>query len=195
MAILSNLAVVLVITFMGIYLNVWVLLLVFKNRSKLYEKRTSSKLPTISVLIPAHNEEENIYKSLESVFEVDYPADKLDIIVINNGSTDDTSNVVKKFINSHKKGKKFRIKLIDTPIQGKANAMNIGLENAKGEIVGILDADTSVAKDCLNEMVGFFDDEHVGATTTLIKVKNPDSNLGYLQKIEYVFSGFVVKKL
>ena len=182
------------ISFIGIYLNVWFLLLTFENKSKLHEKKRPKRLPNISILIPAYNEAKTIGKTLKSVLRLDYPKDKLDVIVIDNGSTDGTAEIVKNAMKDFKKfGKK--LKLIRLKKPGKARALNTGLAHAKGDLIGILDADTIVTKSCLKNMVGFFDDKKIGAVTNRVRVDSPKGILGVMQNIEYVFSAFSKKLL
>lgn len=105
----------------------------------------------ISVVIPAHNEEEDISRALESVLASKY-ANK-EIIVVNDGSTDKTPDIVKSFIKSDKS-----IKLINFKKgHSAAFARNRGAENAKGEILVFLDADTSVNPEFLKIVSNDFD--------------------------------------
>lgn len=189
MAGLINPFFLLFVSFIGIYLNVWFLLLIFRHKSELHEKKKPKRFPTISVLIPAYNETKTIAKCLKSVLNLDYPANKLEVIVVDNGSTDNTPKIVERIMRVHRRVKrKAKLKLIKLPKPGKVDALNTGLKQAKGEIIGVLDGDTFVAKSCLKEMVGFFDDENVGAVTNHIRVANASGLLGILQNIEYIFS-------
>lgn len=176
---------VLFASFFGIFINVWLLLLILENRSNLFKKKIIKKFPKVSVLIPAHNEENNIKNTVNSVLNLKYPRKKLEVIVIDNGSNDRTSKIVKSFR---------KVKLIKLRKASKAYALNKGLEKAKGEIVGILDADSRVSKNCLKKTVGYFDDPKVGAVTTFINVDNKKSVLSKMQNIEYLFSA-ITKKL
>ena len=182
------------VSFVGIYMNVWFLLLTFEHKSKLYKKKKATRFPTVSILIPAHNEAKTIGRCLKSVLSLNYPHEKLEAIVIDNGSTDGTSKIVKGIIKKIEKiANNPRIKLITLPKPGKVDAMNIGLKSAGGEIVGILDADTFVTKNSLGRMVGFFEDREVGAVTNYVNIANPGGLLGFLQRIEYIFSAFTKK--
>lgn len=101
--------------------------------------------PLVSVIIPAYNEEYNIKHCLESILNVDYPKDKLEIIVVNDGSTDRTLEILESYP---------RIKIINfTKNMGVGAARNSGIENAKGEILLFLDADCIADKNLVKEHV------------------------------------------
>jgi len=134
------------------------------------------KFPSLSILIPAYNEEKTIADTIKKVKEMEYPK-KFEIIVINDGSTDNTSEIAKKF-----KG----VKVIDKTNGGKANALNLGLKYAKGKIIAVVDADSYPGKKSLINAVPFFKEKNVAAVTTSIFVKNPKNIIERLQRIEYI---------
>ena len=71
----------------------WLQVIYFKDK----KLRNNNKFPKVSIIIPAHNEEKNILRTINSVLNLDYPKDRLEIIVVDDSSTDNTSNVVKKY--------------------------------------------------------------------------------------------------
>ena len=151
--------------------------------SLLEEKRINKKIkkyPKISVLIPAHNEEENIIQTLDSIGKIDYPK-KLEVIVVDDGSTDNTYKVVKKY------GKK--VKIYRKKQGGKASAINFGISKCKGEYIFILDADCVVEKDALKKMVKYLN-EKVIAVIPSIKVLNKKNFWEKMQEIEYAIGNF-----
>jgi glycosyltransferase involved in cell wall biosynthesis len=100
------------------------------------------KNPELSIIIPALNEEENIENFLKDLQENSYT--KYEVIVSDNGSTDDTESIVKRL------GRKdARIKLVNSPIKGIGRTRNVGAKAAKGEYLLFVDADTRVSKDFL----------------------------------------------
>ena len=118
-------------------------------------------LPTLSVLIPAKNEEKVIAKCLDSLLNSDYPKNKLEIIVNVNGSSDNTAKICKKYK---------RVKTIVTgPKNCRAEALNEIIPKAKGEIIGIFDADSFIEKNCLTKAVKRFSDENVMGVSGLVK--------------------------
>ncbi|MDP7506625.1 MAG: glycosyltransferase [Candidatus Woesearchaeota archaeon] len=142
------------------------------------------RLPRVSVIVPAYNEEKTIARTIKSLLNLDYPKDKLEIIVVDDGSTDDTYKIAEKF-----KG----IELFRKENEGKGVALNFALKRCKGEFVGALDADSFVEKDSLRNMVGFFEDEEVMAVTPSLKVYRPKKLLEKVQQIEYLIGVFLRK--
>jgi len=102
--------------------------------------------PLISVIVPVHNEEETIEKSLNSILNLDYP--NYEVIVVNDGSTDGTSPILAKFGN--------KIKVISTPGIGPAAARNIASKQARGEYLAFTDGDCLVEKNWLKELLAGF---------------------------------------
>lgn len=170
--------------FVGIYINVWFLLLILENKSKLFTKKIAKKIPKVSVLIPAYNEEGFVGKTLKSVLSMDYPKNKLEVIVIDNGSADNTPKVVSEFKN---------VRLLKLKNPGKADALNFGLKHSTGSIIGLLDADTLVTKNCLKKIVSYLEDPTVGVVTTHIKIDTHKGILAKIQNIEYIFSALSKK--
>jgi len=108
--------------------------------------------PTVSVIIPAMNAEATIGDLLESLMRVDYARDKLEIIVVDGGSTDGTEKIVKMY----------PVKLIVERRRGINVARNTGVKNSRGEIIFFTDADCVVTKDWIKIMVRNFEDPEVG---------------------------------
>ncbi|MBA3064387.1 glycosyltransferase family 2 protein [Candidatus Woesearchaeota archaeon] len=158
--------------------------------SKEEKKKVIKKFPLVSVVVPAYNEEDVILETLESVIGLDYPKNKLDIIIVNDGSTDSTKDVAEKFIDKHKG---YDIKLINQANQGKWVALNNALKIAKGEFFTCLDADSSVEKAALKKMLPYFTDNNVAAVLPLIKIKNPKGILQKIQCYEYIVNFFYKK--
>ena len=158
--------------------------------SKEEKKKVIKKFPLVSVIVPAYNEEKVILETIDSVIGLDYPKDKLDIIIVNDGSTDSTKEVIEKFIDEHND---YDIKLISQDNKGKWVALNNALKIAKGEFFTCLDADSSVEKAALKKMLPYFTDNNVAAVLPLIKIKNPKGILQKIQCYEYIVNFFYKK--
>lgn len=119
-----------------------------------------------SIVIPAHNEENYIGKTIDAIKNIDYPMDKLEVIIVENGSTDKTYETAKSKINS-------MFMLISTKEKGVSKAKNIGIENlsSKSEWVILLDADTILLKDFLrsfNDYLESHKDDNFSVGTTYV---------------------------
>jgi peptidoglycan-N-acetylglucosamine deacetylase len=133
----------------------------------------------LSVIIPAHNEAKVIATSIERILASDYP--DLEVIVVDDGSSDGTSAVVQ-----NRYGASPRVKLITTPNGGKANAINLGLQEAKGDIIVALDADTLFETDTISKLARWFEDPRVGAVAGNAKVGNRINTVTRWQALEYI---------
>jgi len=132
--------------------------------------------PSVSIIIPAYNEENIIDHTVNSMLQTDYP--NKEIIVVNDGSTDNTLGIISKYQN---------IKIVNKPQGGKASAINSGLDASTGKIILIIDADTVVEKQAITNIVSPFEkNEKIGAVTGNVKVLNRNSILGRIQVLEYV---------
>lgn len=132
--------------------------------------------PSVTVLIPAHNEEKVIEKTLKSVHDLDYPVEKLEIVVINDNSTDKTleilENLQKKYVN---------LRIINTGKEGgkgKSNALNIGLQKTSGEYVVVYDADNTPERKSLRYLVyTILSNDSYGAVVGKFRTRNKARNL------------------
>ena len=150
--------------------------------SRFFKKETSSFEPKVSIVIPAYNEESNIEECINSVLNSNYPKNKLEVVVVDDGSTDNTIKILKKYKN---------IKDLKQNHLGKVEALNFGILNSSYGYVITLDADTIVDKNCIKEMVKPLSNKSVGATTGNNLVKNKKSILTIFQNVEYHFSNLV----
>ncbi|HEY4342850.1 MAG TPA: glycosyltransferase [Parvibaculum sp.] len=133
----------------------------------------------VSVIVPAYNEEKVIVSTVEGILSSDY-AD-LEVIAINDGSKDDTLGVLHASF-----GNDPRVTIIDIPNGGKANALNVGIAAAKGEVIVALDADTQFEPDAIARLVRWFSDKTVGAVAGNAKVGNRINMITRWQALEYI---------
>ncbi len=145
------------------------------------------KWPIVTVIIPAYNEEKVISKTLLSAINLDYPREKLQIIVVDDGSSDNTSKKVKEIIKKHEDT---NITLIRQKNSGKWVALNNALKLAKGEFFACLDADSYIESNALKKILPHFYSKKVGAVLPLMKVENPENMLQKLQWYEYLVNMF-----
>lgn len=117
---------------------------------ELWERADMNALP-VSVVIPALNEESCIARCLLSVLDQDFPHDQMEIIVVNNGSTDATASVARQF----------SVQVVDELRTGVARARNAGIRAAQGEIVAFIDADCVAKPNWLRELLSGPDDEKI----------------------------------
>lgn len=132
--------------------------------------------PTCSILIPAHNEAVVIGATIESMLKIVYPEDKLQIIVINDGSTDATKEIIESYA-----AKDCRVMLYDIPKgeggKGKSRTLNIGMKAAKGEIIAVYDADNTPDKDSLRYLVAqLIQHKELGAVLGKFRTVNKNKN-------------------
>ena len=134
--------------------------------------------PFVSIIIPAHKEGDTIARTLQALLAVDYPA--YEVIVVNDGSPDDTADVVRRFLDTG------IIRLLDKTVnEGKAMGLNDAIPLCRGEIVVVLDADIVVTPGVLKALVPHFSSSRVGAVTGNPRVANRGSLLRNLQTLEF----------
>ena len=134
---------------------------------------------SVSVLIPAYNEASVIASSVQRILASDYP--RLEVIVIDDGSTDGTADVVRMGF-----GAEPRVTLLSLPNGGKAVAVNAGLARAQGDIVVALDADTQFEPSTIARLTRWFADPQIGAVAGNAKVGNRINTLTRWQALEYI---------
>ncbi|MEM4703236.1 MAG: glycosyltransferase family 2 protein [Candidatus Pacearchaeota archaeon] len=156
--------------------------------------------PEVAFVIPAKNVERYIERCVKSVLNQDYK-NRIYIVVVNDASIDNTSDVVKRLIKRHSSSKR-KIILLDRKksVGRKAPVLNEGikyvLKNLDVEIIAPLDADTFIAKDILKKAMGFFEqDANVVAITCPLLPYKPRKFLEKMQHVEYVMAMFFRKLL
>lgn len=152
--------------YLGYPLTLWVLSFISHK-----EPQKEFIYPTVSILIPAYNEERYIKDTIENKLALNYPMDKLSICVISDGSTDQTENIVKSF-QAH------GVRLLTQTIQqGKTAALNKAVNNTTGDIIVFSDANSLYDKDALLQLVQNFIDPSIGYVTGKMLYINPDKSL------------------
>jgi cellulose synthase/poly-beta-1,6-N-acetylglucosamine synthase-like glycosyltransferase len=145
------------------YLFVLFLISLFKknknNTSDIY-------LPSVSIIVAAYNEEKVIEDKIKNTLNLDYPQDKLEVIVFSDSSTDQTDEIVKKY---SKEG----VNLLRIEgRKGKTYCQNRAVEEAKGEIIVFSDANSIYQRQAIKKLVRNFSDEQVGCVSGELKYYN-----------------------
>lgn len=145
-------------------------------------------LPTVSIFIPAHNEESTIESTVRSVFESDYHDEngpRFEVIVVNDGSTDTTGEILS---NLKEELPSLKIVTRHPPRSGKGKGfvLNDALTLSTGEIIGVFDADTRIKKDYLQKVVKYVADPEIDGVQSRVKMYNKNENyLARMQQLEF----------
>ncbi|KND51668.1 MAG: biofilm PGA synthesis N-glycosyltransferase PgaC [Parcubacteria bacterium C7867-001] len=169
--------------FLGLYFEVFMLLTFLSDPARRRRYRAvSTETPNVAIIVPCWNEETTIDGTVRSLLALDYPKDKLKIVLVNDGSTDNTKAVMDAYVGNP------QITVIHKANGGKHSAINIGIESAgDAEFIGCLDADSFVATDALREIIASFEDPRVASVTPAMSVFEPKSLLERMQNAEYIF--------
>ncbi|MCX6752271.1 MAG: glycosyltransferase [Candidatus Nomurabacteria bacterium] len=180
-----------VVTFLAIYIQIFFLVTFMDNRNKLVTRRGQTKLasyPAVTVIVPCWNEETTIFATIKSLLALNYPKDKVNIILIDDGSTDNTWEVIKKFVGHS------NIKIFHKENGGKHTALNFGLLHTNTEFVGCLDADSLVHPECLVRIMSYFEaDRDTMAVVPSVVVYNPKNMIQKAQAFEHFITVFMRK--
>lgn len=152
--------------------------------------RKRSGDPTVGVVIAGFNEEDNIERTIKALLAADYPSNKLDVVVVNDGSTDGTLDVMKRVAATDA-----RVTVVNFSHNlGKRQAMAAGFEASRGEIVVFVDSDSIVEWTGIREIVKPFADERVGAVCGHAEADNARATwMTRMQAVRYFVAFRVVK--
>jgi cellulose synthase/poly-beta-1,6-N-acetylglucosamine synthase-like glycosyltransferase len=176
--------------FISIYFLSLFILLYFRNKKDIFDYPKTNNKYSVSIVVPAFNEEKTIKDTVEQILKSDYLYLK-EVIVVDDGSSDDTYKIAKKLEKKYEK-----VRVYTKKNEGsKAGALNFGLKKVNSEIFGVVDADSYPLKDSIKKMVGFFDDKKVGAVTCIFVPRNNKKFIEKIQAIEYNVIAFTRKLL
>lgn len=165
---------------LSIYYEIW--------KRRFFKKYGEEYHPFVSVLVPAYNEEDTIRLCVESILNSDY--DNFELVVIDDGSTDGTREAIQDYIEAEK------LRYIWKPNSGKASALNLGIGEAKGDIILYTDADTIFLKDTIHKMVRWFISPKINAVCGNDTPIHPETALQKLLTITtHIGTGFVRRAL
>ncbi len=168
-------------TYIGYPLFVYLVSILFPKKVEKSEFE-----PKVTILITAYNEEKAIRSKLENTLKIEYPKDKLEILVASDGSNDKTDEIVREF---EKQG----VKLFhQAGRKGKTYTQNKAVEKASGEIILFSDATTDYQTNVLREILPNFADEKIGCVAgKLIYVDKADSDVGKGAKSYWNYETFI----
>ncbi|MBC7117713.1 MAG: response regulator [Methanobacteriaceae archaeon] len=172
-------------------------LLYFVSSFKKPNRPSNGEMPMVSILVPAHNEENTIRECVESLSRLDYHLNgsrNYEIIVINDGSTDGTGAILKELVKEHKH---LHVVTRKAPFafNGKGYALNDGLTLANGDIIAVFDADARVRPDFLKKIIPYFEGENVAGVQSRVRMYNADKNLlTKMQDIEFAIFGNLIMR-
>ncbi len=167
--------------FMATFYMIYFVLSLISFKDKLFENKRyrKEKNPFVSIIIPAFNEEKSIAESIESLKKITYR--NIEFLVMNDGSKDSTSKIVRKYIKGDKRFRFFDNK----ENKGKATVLNQGTKEARGEFVACMDADSLVQKNIVEKILPYFSDNDVGAVTVTVEVNKPKGLMHKIVALEF----------
>jgi len=182
----------LVYIFLSLYmLSLFVLIFIQNRREMLFYPK--GKPEPVSVIMPCYNEEKHIGQAIEALLKLNWPTNMLEIIVVDDKSTDDSVKIVRKYVRKHKN---IRLIVNKRNSGGAAEPSNIGIKAAKYDYVVVADSDSEPERDALKKMIGFLQkDERVGGVTCAIMGKHRKRFIEKLQAVEYSIIAFTRKLL
>jgi cellulose synthase/poly-beta-1,6-N-acetylglucosamine synthase-like glycosyltransferase len=172
--------------FLAIFFESFVLVTLLSKPARLARIRAGVRVgdadvPSVAVIIPCWNEASTIAGTCESALALDYPSDKLQVILVDDGSTDATPEAMARFA-SHP-----QVQVIRKENGGKHTALNTGIAATSAEFIGCLDADSFVDAGALREIISRFDNPNVVAVTAAMSIHEPENALQHMQNAEYSF--------
>ena len=151
-------------------------------RKRRLATHTTGTVPKVAIIVPCFNEENTIAGTINSLLALEYPKENLSIILVDDGSTDNTTNVMASYANNP------RITVHRKENGGKHTALNAGIKiSDHADIIGCLDADSFVEPDALALAISAFDKPEVMATTSAMSVHMPKNFIQHMQYAEYIF--------
>ena len=156
--------------------------------------------PTVTVVIPCYNEERWIQKAIVCALDQDYPPDRLELIVVDDGSTDRSARIIRDTLNRlHDDGDPYHVTgrvrvFFQRSNQGKRQAMALGIENAQTDLVLFADSDSFMAPDAVRQIVQPFRDKKIGGVCGRTDVANVHTGiLTRMQSVRYTVSFRIFK--
>lgn len=183
-------AVTYVFLFFALYFQVFLLISVMERKTlrRTAASFVSTYTPSVCIVVPCYNESKTVADSVRSLLALDYPKEKMEFMIIDDGSIDDTFTVARAFESAP--GTFPIVKVLRKENGGKHTALNFALGETNTELIGCLDADSVVTPDALRRAVETLSNPSLAAVTPGIHVKERKTFLQRLQHVEYRLSIF-----
>lgn len=177
------------VIYVSIYLGLFIITFYLLGILERKKKNVSLvKFPMVTIIVPAYNEQDVLEKTVDSVVNLDYPKNKLEIFIVNDGSKDNTKEIADRLAKKYS-----NVQAFHKPNGGKASAMNYGIKRSHGEIIISFDSDSMVTPNSLKAMLPYFNDPEVMCVTPSMKVYKPKGILQRIQAVEYDMGIFLRK--
>lgn len=173
------------IYFLVVFLEKYKEIKIHKEPLKLFEN--DEDYPGVTITVPAYNEGLNVKKTVASLLKLNYPKNKLFLILVDDGSTDNTWEIMQEY-KDHP-----QIKIFTKENGGKYTAQNLGLKNTTTPFLGCLDSDSEVNEEALNRIIYHFKDPTIMAIAPTIVSHNETNIVQKAQKIDYELQIYVKK--
>ncbi|MEK6927698.1 MAG: glycosyltransferase family 2 protein [Nanoarchaeota archaeon] len=168
--------------FVGIYMLSLLIITNYSKKEQLFYYPKGKPEP-VSVVMPCFNDSEHLGEAIEALLALDYPKEMLEIIIVDDKSSDNSVEIAKQYA---RKYKNIRFIQRKTNSGGAAQPTNDGILNAKYNYIAVVDSDSTPRKDALIKMIGFLqNDQKVGGVTCAVLSKPPVTFFQKIQAIEY----------
>lgn len=179
--------------FVGLYMLSLLVFIYLKNKENMFSYPEPEKLEAVSIIMPCYNDSSTIGAAIESMLDLDYPKNKIEIIVVDDCSKDNSVEIIRKYA---KKYKNVKLIINSKNSGGAAEPTNLGIMASKYNYIAVADSDSTPKKDALKKMIGFLQkDPKVGAVTCSVLVAKPENFMQKLQAVEYAVIAFSRKLL
>lgn len=181
-----------IFVFLSVYVQVFFFVTFMENRKKIITRSGGIKLvsyPKVTITVPCWNEEKTVYKTVRSLLNLNYPKDRVQLFLVDDGSTDGTLDILNSF------SKYPNVKIFHKENGGKYTALNLGLEKCGSDFFGCLDADSLADRESLVRLMSYFEkDPSIMAAVPSVVVHSPKNFIQSAQMAEY-YMGVYFKKM
>ena len=160
----------------------------YKSKKVKYIIPETNELPSISVIVPARNEENNIIRCIDALMKSDYPNDKFEVIVVNDRSTDNTGNIIELYAGKYQNLKAVHVadEKQSLNLRGKPGALQHGINKAKGEYLMMTDADCAVNPNWIKSIAGTFITHKLNLIPAFTLIQG-ERKFDKIQQVEWIY--------